>query len=103
MSILDLISSSKKEKQISNEQDRPDISMDTFQRFKDRLIEQYLHDPKFHAIVDNLHCSIQNGDITSEALFGAIFLAKEMFIQNHEDRIRDDIKYERKNHETSTA
>ena len=69
----------------------PTISMDTFHGFKDRLLEQYLHDPKFHAIVDRFHCSVRNGDITFDALFGALFLAKEIFIGDSESRIFHDL------------
>lgn len=81
-------------RQIATPPDPPKISMDTFHSYKSRLVEHYQKDPKFHAIVDNFHHSILCGDITSEALFDAIFLAKEIFILNREDRIRSDLEWD---------
>jgi len=68
--------------------------MDTFQRLKDRLLEQYQKNPKFHAIVQRFHASMQDGSITSEALFDALFLAKEIFIREKESRILADLEWE---------
>ncbi len=79
--------------QQSSKPELPTISMDTFQRFKDRLLEHYQKDPKFHTVVDSFHNSVRTGGITFDALFGAVFLAKEIFIANQEDQIYDDIKY----------
>jgi len=85
----------KDKRQMATFKNFPSISMDAVQLFKERLIEQYQNSPIFHTIVDKFHCSVQNGDMTFDALFGAVFLAKEIFIANQEDRICDDIKTKR--------
>lgn len=57
----------------------------SYHELKDRLIEQYQHSPEFHALVDSFHQHVRSGRATFDGLFGALLLAKELFVQEHEN------------------
>ena len=57
----------------------------SYHALRDRLVEQYQHSPEFHALVDSFHHHVQSGRATFDGLFGALLLAKELFVQEHEN------------------
>jgi len=57
----------------------------SYHALRDRLVEQYQHSPEFHALVDSFHQHVQSGHATFDGLFGALLLAKELFVQDHEN------------------
>lgn len=70
--------------------------VDSYHAFRFILVKQYQEEPKFHSMVDHFCCAVQSGEVTFEGLFGAISLAKELFVQNQEARIHDRLISERR-------
>lgn len=67
----------------------PNFDINSYHAFKARLTEFYEHSPEFHSFVDYFHDSVRCGQATFDGLFGALFLAKDIFIREQELRIRD--------------
>lgn len=74
----------------------PNFDINSYHAFKARLVELYEHSPEFHSFVDMFHNSVQSGQATFDGLFGALLLAKDIFIREQELRIRDGQEIQRK-------
>lgn len=74
----------------------PIFDINSYHAFKSRLVQLYEHSPEFHSFVDLFHSSVQSGQATFDGLFGALFLAKDIFIREQELKIRDGQKIQRK-------
>lgn len=65
------------------------FDVDSYHAFRFILVKQYQNEPKFHSMVDHFHCMVQGGEATFDGLFGALFLAKEMFVRSRETAIHE--------------
>ncbi len=73
---------------------KEEFDIESYQTLISRLVEQYKQSPEFHTLVDQFHSAVQTGAATFDGLFGALFLAKECFVENRETQIRDRLPKE---------
>jgi len=57
----------------------------SYHELKARLVEQYQHSPEFHTFVNSFYHYVQSGQATFDGLFGALLVAKDLFVQEHEN------------------